>query len=266
MARKQQKPIKPSQAEKFTLAVLVNKLRQTTNRPSNQLKTVIRLFQPATVLKWHRQLVRRKWTQDNKGHVGRPKISQDTEKLVLRLAKENGRWGYGKIEGELRKLGIRISLTTIRNILNRYGIVPAPVRYGSIGWRQLMKHYKNQMLACDFFTVETIWLKTLYVFFFIELGTRRIHLAGITTHPKSEWVAQQARHFVWQLEGNETKFRFLLRDRDSKYGATFDHVFASEGMHVIATPIRAPNANAYAERWVRTVRDSNSHVAGFADE
>ena len=255
LARKQKKPVNPSQAEKLTLAILTNKLKQSTGRTTNQLKTVIRLFQPATVLKWHRQLVRRKWTQDNKGHAGRPKISQDTEKLVLRLAQENGRWGYGKIEGELKKLGIKISLTSIRNILNRHGIVPAPVRYGSIGWRQLMNHYKDQMLACDFFTVETIWLKTLYVFFFIELGTRRVHLAGITTHPNSDWVAQQARHFVWQIEGSETNFRFLLRDRDSKYSSVFDHLFESEGMHVIPTPLRAPNANAFAERWVRTVRE-----------
>lgn len=219
LARKQKKPVKPSQAEKLTLAILTNKLKQSTGRTTNQLQSVIRIFQPATVLKWHRQLVRRKWTQDNKGHVGRPKISQDTEKLVLRLAKENGHWGYGKIEGELKKLGIKISLTSIRNILNRHGIVPAPVRYGSIGWRQLMNHYKDQMLACDFFTVETIWLKTLYVFFFIELGTRRIHLAGITTHPNSEWVTQQARHFIWQLEESETNVRFLLRDHDSKYSS-----------------------------------------------
>ena len=149
---------------------------------------------------------------------------------------------------ELKKLGIKISLTTIRNILKRHGIVPAPVRYGSISWRQLMSHYKGQMLACDFFAVVTIWLKTLYVFFFFELGTRRVHLAGITTHPNSDWVAQQARHFVWQIEGSETNFRFFLRDRDSKYGTNFNHIFESEGIQVIHTPLRAPNANAFAER------------------
>jgi len=118
-----------------------------------------------------------------------------------------------------------------------------------------MNHYKEQMLACDFFTVETIRLKTLYVFFFIEFGTRRVHLAGITTNPDSDWTAQQARQFVWQLEENESDSRFLLRDRDSKYGTVFDPIFESEGIHVIPTPIRAPNANAFAERWVRTVRE-----------
>ena len=117
--------------------------------------------------------------------ISRPKIGKDTQVLVLRLAKENDRWGYGEIEGELRKLGIKISLTSIRNILNRHGIVPVSVRNGSIGWRKLMNHYKEQMLGCNFFTVETIRLKTLYVFFFIELGIRRVHLADITTNPDS---------------------------------------------------------------------------------
>jgi len=134
-----------------------------------------------------------------------------------------------------------------------------PVRNASIGWRQLMNHYKEQMLACDFFTVavETIRLKTLYVFFFIELGTRRIHLAGITINPDSGWTAQQARQLVRQLEENESDFRFLLRDRGSN---VLDPIFESEEIHVTPTPIRAPNANAFTERWVRTVRrDSLNH-------
>jgi hypothetical protein len=116
-----------------------------------------------------------------------------------------------------------------------------------------MRHYKAQMLACDFFTIETVWLKTLYVFFFIQLGTRRVHLAGTTTNPDSAWTAQQARQFVWELDESR-EFHFLIRDRDSKFTDAFDHVFESEGMHVIPTPIRAPNANAYAERWIRSVR------------
>ena len=252
--RKQKTPIKPNQVEKMTLAVLTNKLKEVTNRSTNQLRDTLRIFQPATVLKWHRELVRRKWTTDHKNNGGRPKISKETEDLIVRLANENPRWGYGKIEGELLKLGFRVSQTTIRNILNRNGIVPSPVLNGSIGWRHLMKHYGEQILACDFFTIETLWLKTLYVFFFIELGTRRVHLAGITTNPNSAWVTQQARQFVWELDEKDAEFRFLIRDRDSKYTTVFDTVFASSGMHVIPTPLKAPNANAYAERWVRTVR------------
>jgi putative transposase len=199
--------------------------------------------------------VKRKWTQSHRNNGGRPRIDPDLDALIVRLANENNQWGYGKIAGELLKLGIKLSESTVRNILHRYGIVPAPVRAGSLGWRHLMNHYKSQLLACDFLTVETLFLKTVYVFFFIEIGTRRVHLAGVTANPNGEWVAQQARQFVWLLKGQETNFRHLIRDRDSKYTNTFDTVFASESIHIIPTPVKAPNANAFAERWVRTLRE-----------
>ncbi len=255
LERKRTHPIKVSNAEKLTLAVLTNKLKTMGNRSASQLRNVLRIFQPETVFKWHRELVRRKWTQEHPNKGGRPRIDKELEALIVRLAKENPRWGYGKIEGELIKLGIKLSQTTIRNVLNRNGIVPAPVRFGSIGWRQLMKHYKGQIIACDFFTVETFWLKTLYVFFFIELGSRRVHLAGITANPNSAWVTQQARQFVWTLEETDANLKFLIHDRDSKFTNAFDNVFISTGFHVIHTPLRAPDANAYAERWVRTFRE-----------
>ena len=161
--------------------------------------------------------------------------------------------GLGKIEGELIKLGVRLSQTTIRNVLNRNGIVPAPVRFGSMGWRKLMKHYKEQIIACDFFTYKTFWLKTLYVFFFIELGSQRVHLAGIGANPNSAWVSQQARQFIWKLKEEYTHLQFLIHDGDSKFTDAFDNVLKSAGFHVIHTPLRAPDANAYAERWVGTV-------------
>lgn len=255
LERKRSQPIKISKAEKLTLAVLTDKLKTMSNRSAIQLRNAVRIFNPETVLKWHRELVRRKWTQNHPNKGGRPRIDQELEALIVRLAEENPRWGYGKIEGELIKLGIRLSQTTIRNVLNRNGIVPAPVRFGSIGWRRLMKHYKEQIIACDFFTVETFWLKTLYVFFFIELGSRRVHLAGITANPDSAWVTQQARQFVWNLEENDATPHFLIHDRDSKFTNAFDNVFKSADLHVIHTPLRAPDANAYAERWVRTVRE-----------
>jgi putative transposase len=125
-------------------------------------------------------------------------------------SQENATWGYGKIEGKLRKLGLKVSRTSMRNILGRHGILPAPVRNGSLGWRQLMGQYKQQMVACDFFTVETLWLQTLYVLFYIEVGTRRVHLAGVTAHPDGYWVAQQARPYVWTLEECEVRPRILL--------------------------------------------------------
>jgi transposase InsO family protein len=198
--------------------------------------------------------VRRKWSYSQKNKGGRPPISQEIEELIIRLAQENASWGYGKIAGELLKLGFKVSQSTIRNVLNRHGIVPAPVRHGSLGWRHLMAHYKQQILACDFFTVETLWLQTLYVLFYIEVGTRRVHLAGVTAQPDGFWVAQQARQYVWKLENSEVKPRFLIRDNDKKFTAAHDTIFRSEHIRIIRTPIQAPNANAFAERWVRTVR------------
>ena len=182
--------IRPNSVEKLTLSVLVNQLKSTTNRSVNELQSSLRLFSPRTVFRWHNELVKHKWTYSHQNKGGRPKLCQDIQVLVIRLAIVNPRWGYGKIEGELLKLGIKVSQTTIRNILNRLGIVPTPVRAGSIGWRHLMSHYKNQLMTGDFLTVEMLFLKTLSIFFFIDIGTRRVHIAGITEHPNSYWVAQ----------------------------------------------------------------------------
>jgi len=163
--------------------------------------------------------------------------------------------GYGKILGELFKLGFEISKPTVRNVLHRNGIQPAPVRNGSIGWRHLMTHYKDQILACDFFTVETAFLQTFYVLFFIELGSRQVHFAGVTTNPNQIWVTQQARQLVWELSDREQPMRFLIHDNDGSFCPAFDTVFESEGFHVIPTPVRAPNANAFSERWIRSARE-----------
>jgi hypothetical protein len=255
MVRKQNKPIRPNRAEKAILALLTAQLKQNTQRTIRQLGDVIPIVRPATAIRWHRELVRRKWAQPPQNKAGRPKIKQEIESLIVRLAKENLRWGYYRIEGELKKLGFVASLTTVRNVLDRNGILPAPVRYGSIGWKTMMNHYKDQLLACDFFTVETIFLKTVYVLFFIELGTRRVHLAGVTSHPDGQWMAQQARQLVWQFEETETRFRCLIRDNDKKYTDAFDTVFQSQKTRIVPTPLQAPNANAYSERWVRTARE-----------
>ena len=255
LQRKQDKPIRPNRAEKMTLAILTTKLKDVTQRPARQLRDIIRIFQPETVLGWHHQLVRRKWSYNRKNKGGRPRIDQELEELIVRLARENPRWGYGKIHGELIKLGYRVPRTTVQNVLKRHNIEPAPVRCGSIGWHYLMNHYKEQILACDFFTVETIRLQTIYVFFFIELGSRQVHLAGVTTNPNQFWVTQQARQIVWELDARDLPLRFLIRDNDSKFTDDFDTIFRSESMIVIPTPFRAPNANAHAERWIRTVRE-----------
>jgi putative transposase len=154
----------------------VARLRGCSGRPARELRSLLRLFQPETVLRWHRELVRHKWRYARKNQGGRPPLGQEWEALIVRLTRESATWGYGKIEAELRKLGLMVSRTSIRNILDRHGMhgIPAPVWNGSLGWRQLMRHTKQQIVACDFFTVETLWLRTLYVLFYIEVGTRRV--------------------------------------------------------------------------------------------
>jgi putative transposase len=241
--------------ERLSLAMLVGKLVQTAKYSRVQLSLSLLLFTPETVLRWHRELERHKWTFRRQPAVGRPRIAVELEALIVRLARENPHWGYGKIEGELLKLGHRVGRSTIRDVLKREHIPAAPMRARqSSTWQAFLRQYQHQLLACDFFTVETLCLKTLYVLFFIEIGTRRIHVAACTQHPSTAWVAQQARQLVWNLQEEGRVKRFLLHDHDAKISSSFNTVFASEGIEVVLTPYRAPNANAFAERWVRSVR------------
>jgi putative transposase len=232
--------------EKCIVAVLAVKLMRQSGKAQKQLASLL-MFRPETVLKWHHALVQRKWTFKQARSEGRPSTNRELRALVIRLANEND-WGYDKIKGELQKLGYRLDRTTVKNILRQAGIVPAPERRRSLNWRTFLNHYKHQMLACDFFTVETLGLQTLYVLFFIELGSRRVHLGACTSNPTSAWVTQQARQVCWRLEERTLPVRFLIHDRDTKFGAAFDTVFQSEGVDVIRTPYRTPNANAFAER------------------
>jgi len=210
------------------------------------------LVSPQTLLRWHRELVRRKWTYRGK-RTGRPPLDPEVCELICRIAKENPRSTYLLIKGELAKLGIRVSATTIQAILRRSGLGPAPRRSGP-SWSAFLRHQAAGILACDFFTVETVWLKTLYVLFFIDVGTRRVHVTGATRNPDAAFVAQQARNLAFGLEDRQAPLRFLIRDRDCKFTRAFDEVFATEGARVIMTPLRSPKANAFAERWVKTVR------------
>jgi transposase InsO family protein len=212
---------------------------------------------PQTLLRWHRELVRRKWTYRRRG-PGRPPLSSQTDDLITRLGRENPTWGCVRIQGELRKLGIRVGASTIRRILRRAGLGPAPRRTGPT-WAEFLRAQGRGVLACDFFTIETVFLKTLYVLFFIELSTRRVHLAGTTSRPDSAWVTQQARNLAYTecLEDKHT----LLRDRDSKFCGPFDEVFRTEGLNVVRTPVRAPKANAVAERWIGSAqRECLDHI------
>jgi hypothetical protein len=206
---------------------------------------------PTTLLRWHRRLVARRWTYS--GRRGRPSVHPEIRALVLRLARENPRWGYQRIVGEIGGLGLCVSATTVRKILREAGLGPAGSR-GGLTWRAFLRQQAESMLAVDFFTVETISLQRLYVLFFIELANRRIHFAGCTPKPTGAWVTQQARQFAWSLHEQPGRLRFLIRDRDSKFTRDFDAVFASEGIRVVRTPVRAPKANAIAERFVGTAR------------
>ncbi len=238
---------RPSRWEKVLLASLAVRLPD--------LSRVCLVFTPATLLRWHRAIVKRTWTFDNRPRRGRPPTCDACVALILRLARENPRWGYGKIQGELGKLGHRASITTIKRILRQHGLPPAPER-GKSTWRAFLGHYREYMVACDFFTVDTLFLTRLYVLFFIELGTRRVHLAGCTAAPHAAWVTQQARQFTWHLQDGEPgAVRLLLHDRDGTFTAGFDTVLAAEGIDVIKTPAQAPNANAVAERVVRSIRE-----------
>ena len=210
------------------------------------------LVTPATLLRWHRDLVRRRWTYPHRqGH--RRGLDPSVIELVLRMARENPRWGYQRIVGECAKLGIQVSATSVRNILRRHRLGPAP-RRGGPTWAQFLRAQAAGVLACDFLTVETVGLSRLHVLFVIELDRRRVWLAGITANPTGLWVAQQARGLLMEMGEPVGRFQLLIRDRDAMFTAAFDHVFTADGIQVIRTPVRAPKANAYAERWVRTVR------------
>jgi putative transposase len=207
---------------------------------------------PGTLLRWHREVVARRWTYPHR-RLGRPGTAAETRELVVRLARENPAWGYRRIQGELVGLGITLAASTVWTILKEAGIEPAPNRQ-SISWAEFLRAQAASIVECDFLTVDTFFLKRFYVLFFIELATRRVHLAGITTNPDGAWVTQQARNLLMRLDDDDVHPRFLVRDRDSKFTREFDEVFRSEGIRVIKAPVRAPRARAHAERWVGSVR------------
>jgi len=207
---------------------------------------------PATVLRWHRELVARRWTYPHR-RPGRPPTRAEVRALVVRLARENPSWGYRRIQGELVGLGVKLAASTVWTILKEAGIEPAPRRLEA-SWAEFLRQQAASILECDFLTVDTLFLKRFYVLFFVELATRRVHLAGITTNPDGRWVTQQARNLLMELGDEGIRPRFLVRDRDSKFTRDFDEVFRSQGIRVIKSPVRPPKARAHAERWVGSVR------------
>jgi putative transposase len=206
------------------------------------------LVKPDTLLRWHRRLVANHWTYPHR--PGRPTTIAETRRLIIRLARENPTWGYRRIHGELTRLGITIAASTIWAILKNAGVDPAPGRT-SDSWTTFLRVQAAGIVACDFFTVDTVLLRRYYVLFFIELDRRRVHLAGITTNPTGHWTAQAARNLMMSAG---PRIRFLIRDGAGQFAGAFDEVFRSDGATIIRTPPYTPVANAYAERWVGTVR------------
>jgi putative transposase len=246
------------------VAVLRRQVERPNCRPADRILLAARarllprdrwgsvFVRPETIRRWHRTLVARRWTYPHR-RPGRPATDPEVRSLILRMARENPGWGYRRIHGELARLGVRVAASTIWTILQKAGIDPAPRRSAET-WRAFLRSQASGIISCDFLTVETVFLRRLYALVFIELATRKVYLAGVTAHPTGEWATQQARNIVETFIDRSEPIRFVIHDRDSKFTAAFNEVFRSEAIRIIRTPVRAPRANAFIERWIGSLR------------
>jgi putative transposase len=239
--------------ERKTLAEIGQKLGKYA------LREVASIVKPETILAWHRKLVAQKFdgSQQRKA-PGRPPIDKDVEDLVVRMAQENRSWGYDRIVGALANLGYTISDQTVGNILKRHSLPPAPERKTTTTWKEFIRTHMDVLVATDFFTAE-VWtlggLVTYYVLFFIHLGSRQVHIAGVTPHPNEPWMVQMARNVTMEEWGVLASGHYLIHDRDGKYCPAFQQMIEEAGVKRVPLPPRSPNLNAYAERWVRSVKE-----------
>ena len=238
--------VRLSDGERKTLAEIGKKLGKQA------LAEVATIVTPDTILTWHRKLVAQKFdgSQQRKA-LGRPKIDTELEALVVRMARENRSWGYDRIVGALANLGYTISDQTVGNVLKRHGLLLAPERKTTTTWTECIRTHMDVLVATDFFTAE-VWtlggLVTYYVLFFIHLGSRRIHVAGITPHPNVAWMVQMARNVTMEEWGFLSPGQYLIHDRDTKFCTAFQHLINEAGVERVVLPPRSPNLNAYAER------------------
>src|SRR2546426_9578063 len=240
-------------AERQTLAAIGTKLGKQA------LEEVATIVKPDTILAWHRKLVAQKFDGSRQRQApGRPEIDKDLEPLVVRMAQENRSWGYDRIVGALANLGYPLSAQTVGNILKRYGIPPVPERKTPTTWKEFIRTHLDVLVATDFFTAE-VWtlggLVTYYVLFFIHLGSRKVYVAGVTPHPNEAWMVQVARNVTMEAWGFLSPGQYLIHDRDGKYCPAFQQIIDGAGVKRVPLPPRSPNLNAYAERWVRSVKE-----------
>jgi transposase InsO family protein len=242
-----------SDAQKVTLGEIAHRLGRKA------LEEVAAVARPETLLAWYRKLIANKFDGSKfRKSQGRPRIDEETEGWVVQIAKENPTWGYDRIVGAMANLGHRLSAQTVGNILHRHDLPPAPKRKHSTGWKEFIRAHRAVLVGTDFFTVEVLTLKglmTYYVLFFIHLESRRIYLAGMTPYPDEEWMKQMARNVTLEGWGFLTNQRYLLHDRDNKFCPSFRQLIESGDVQAIPLPARSPNLNAYAERWVRSVKE-----------
>src|SRR6185312_8028056 len=232
-------------ADRAVFAALIQRLPHALRRH--------RLVTPDTILRWHRRLIHKKWTYPNR--PGRPPIDDELAALVVQMATDNPNWGHQRIQGELLKLGHRVGASTIRRILKRHRIPPAPVRHTDTSWRQFLRTQATSMMPVDFFHVDcAVTLRRLYVLFALKVGDRYLHALGVTKHPDGPWTTQQARNLVMELSDHVGRFQFLVRDRAGQFTDSFDAVLHDAGIEVAKIPPQCPRANCFAERLVLTVR------------
>jgi putative transposase len=231
-------------ADRALLAILLGVIPKTRRHGLRLLVT------PDTILRWHRDIVRRRWAARSiRGKSGRPATRRNIKSLVLRLARENPEWGYRRIHGELAGLGVKIAASTVWEILKKAKIDPAPRRSGAI-WSQFLRSQAEAILACDFFIADLLDGTQAHVLAVIEHATRRIRILGVTLHPTGEWTAQQARNLMMELGEQAHRAKFMIRDRGSNFTTAFDAVLADAGIRTVLCNARAPRMNAIAERWI----------------